>query len=329
MNTPTERLVATLARYKLIGQAPAFLQAVEALPVMAASGATVLIRGETGTGKELVARAVHYLSTRAGGPFVAVNCGSLPDTLLEAELFGHERGAFTDAHLRRPGLVAEAEQGTLFLDEVNSLSPRGQVCLLRLLQERRYRALGGNEERAADVRVVVASNAELESLVAGERFRADLYYRLCVFCLDLPPLRERREDVPLLAAHLLRKHTPAGHATPSLSAAAADALLAHPWPGNVRELENTMLRAVHLCQGAVVEPEHLGRLGARAPAASPETYRAGKAQAVAAFESTYLARLMASQGGNITRAAAVAHKDRRDLSRLLHKHGIDPGAFRG
>jgi DNA-binding NtrC family response regulator len=331
MQTLVDRLRDMLARLKLVGQSPCFLSAIQNLPLMAKSEGTVLIRGETGTGKELVARAVHYLSPRAGGPFVGINCGSLPDTLLEDELFGHERGAFTDAQQRREGLVAQAEGGTLFLDEVDCLTRKGQTCLLRLVQERCYRPIGSRTELPADVRLVVATNADLEQLVPSGGFRADLYYRLSVFLVNLPPLRQRHEDVLPLAEHFLKKHAPTDGQVPPLSAAAAAALVAHGWPGNVRELENTMLRAAHLCQGPQIEVADLG-LGKGSAgteqAGLGESYQHSKRRALAAFEIAYLVRLMACHRGNISRAAAAAGKERRDLGRLLRKHGINPAAYR-
>ena len=218
----------------------------------------MLITGETGTGKELVARAVHALSPRAAAPFVAVNCGALVDTLLESELFGHERGAFTDAHARRRGLVAQAAPGTLFLDELESLTPRGQVSLLRFLQDRSYRALGSAVEQHADVRCVAATNAQLDGLVRAGTFRADLYYRVSVFSLNLPPLRERREDIVPLAEHFAAKHVTGAGPAPRLSPEAVDALLACDWPGNVRELESAIARAVPVARGDRIEAPDLG-----------------------------------------------------------------------
>src|SRR5215472_4396066 len=203
METLIQHLRDSQALAKLVGEAPAFAKAIKQLPAVAKSGATALITGETGTGKELVARAIHYLSARTSQPFVAVNCGSLPDTLLEDELFGHERGAFTGAHVRRDGLIAQAEKGTLFLDEVDTLPAKAQIDLLRVLQDKRFRTIGSSVEHKADVRIVAATNAPLELLVQSGGFRADLYYRLSVFPIFLPVLRDRREDIPALAAHFL------------------------------------------------------------------------------------------------------------------------------
>jgi DNA-binding NtrC family response regulator len=298
------------------------------VPVAARSDAAILVTGETGTGKELVARAVHYISDRAGEPFVAVNCGSLTDTLLEDELFGHERGAFTDARQRRSGLIAQAERGTLFLDEIDTLTQRGQVALLRVLQDRVYRALGAEREHQAHVRFVTATNAPLTNAVASGAFRADLYYRIGVFTISLPPLRDRREDILALAEHFLARHAPADGPTPILSPSAQAALLAFSWPGNVRELENAMIRATRLTESGVIEIEHLALPGVSRDTAlstlqvHTRTLRMLKSEMIRRFEHEYLTRLMQDAAGNVTRAAKMAGKDRRDFGKLLKKHGL-------
>jgi len=320
---------------KLVGAAPAFRAAIAQIPAMARSSATVMIEGETGTGKELVARAIHYLSPRADFPFVSLNCGALPDTLVEAELFGHERGAFTDAQSRRPGLIAEAEQGTLFLDEVNGLSPRAQVALLRVLQDGTFRALGSSREQQADLRFVAASNTPLARLVKTGEFRRDLYYRLRVFSISLPPLRERGEDIPLLASHFIQKHAPQGAPLPTLSAASRAALLAFHWPGNIRELENAILRAVQLCQRGAIGPADLdlpvpetGMPDPAPPILRPaRSFKGRKREIIAEFERQQLARLLAEHRGNITHAARAAGKERRDFGKLLKKYLINPKSF--
>lgn len=318
---------------QLVGTAPAFRNIVRQLPMLAQTDAAVVITGETGTGKELVAQALHRLGLRAAHPFVAVNCGALVDTLLEGELFGHERGAFTDARERRPGLIVQAAGGTVFLDEAEALSPRAQVTLLRVLQEHTVRALGSTAEQRVDVRFLAATNVNLEGLVQSGRFRVDLYYRLCVFSLSLPPLRERREDIQPLAGFFIVKHA-RGPITPELSETAGDALLAHGWPGNVRELESAIVRGVHVTRDGIIRPSDLGlpRRDAdveRRPAlGSPsESYKLAKRQAVNAFERQYLNRLMTEHAGNVTRAARAAGKERRDLGKLLKRHGLDPRRF--
>ena len=334
-----ERLIQTLREAQglalLIGRAPVFRRAIAQIPAIAQSDATVLICGETGTGKELVARAIHYLSPRAAFPFIAVNCGALPDTLLEDELFGHERGAFTDARIGRRGLIAEGEKGTLFLDEVGTLTDRAQMALLRVLQDKTYRVLGACREEQADVRFVAATNAHLKQRVEAGTFRADLYYRLCVFTISLPPLRERREDIPLLAAHFLKMYTAPDRPDLQLSPTARAALLTFDWPGNVRELEHAILRAVQVCQASGVEVADLGlpqETNHPPPPAfpqswTPSSFKAMKKVSVDAFEREYLAHLMTTHHGNVSQASHAAGKDRRELGRLLKKHHLDPKAF--
>jgi len=242
----------------IIGRSEAMLGVFKMIETIAKTNSTVLITGESGTGKDLVARAVHYNSLRRDHPFVALNCGALPETLLESELFGHMRGAFTGADANKKGLVEVAEHGTIFLDEIGEMSATMQVKLLRVLQDRRFRRLGGTEEVQADIRVIAATNQDLEKMVAENRFREDLYYRINVIHLHLPPLRERREDVSLLADHFLAKFSE-GIEKPvrTISREALEVLSAHDWPGNVRELENAIERAVALEQTQVVLPESL------------------------------------------------------------------------
>jgi DNA-binding NtrC family response regulator len=321
---------------KLVGRAPDFAKIVASIPVIANHCRPVLITGETGTGKELVARAIHYLSDRAGHPFVSVNCASLPDSLVEDALFGHEAGAFTDARLSRRGLFAEAHAGTLFLDEVEVLSPKAQAALLRVLQDGTFHLLGSPRERQTDTRVLAATNARLEQMVQSGAFRSDLYHRLRVLFVDLPPLRERKGDVLLLARHFLDLHTPPGKGPLDLNEGAKAALVEHTWPGNVRELENAVLRATVACQTNLIGREDLGipsTSGARASSLSSRTGRASRYQTVkretiAAFERSYLTELMEEYRGNVTHAARAAGKERRELGKLLRKHGVDPQVFR-
>jgi DNA-binding NtrC family response regulator len=334
-----ERLVGTLrekqALAKLVGTASAFQEAIKNLPAIAKSDANILITGDTGTGKELVARAAHYLSHRAAYPFVPLNCGAFPEALMEVELFGHERGAFTDAQMHRKGLLAQAEGGTLFLDEVDTLPTKAQVDLLRFLQDRCYRVVGSSEERRANVRILSASNAPLFQNATSGNFRIDLYYRLCVFIVHLPPLRERTEDIPLLAEHFLGKHTPQNRQPPTLSPEALADLLLRDWPGNVRELENAMVRGIHLSQGDTIETQDLNLppRGTEAPApssrtaAKPQYFRVMKKEAIESFEKSYLTRLMAEHQGNISLAARSSGKERRDLGRLLKKYHLNARAF--
>jgi DNA-binding NtrC family response regulator len=330
-----QRLRETQGLAMLIGQAPIFRRAIAPISAIAQSDGTVLICGETGTGKELVARAIHYLSPRAAFPFIAVNCGALPDTLLEDELFGHERGAFTDAQVRQPGLIAQAEKGTLFLDEVGTLTARAQAALLRVLQDKTFRMLGSRREERADVRFLAATNGPLGQMVESGTFRADLYYRLRVFTISLPTLRDRREDIPLLAAHFLKKYASSDQPELQFSPSTWAALLTFDWPGNIRELEHAILRATQICRTNVIEVEDVGfpptsqhpppSVPPGSSAVSP--FRSLKKVSVEAFERDYLTRLLTAHHGNVSQAARAAGKDRRELGRLLKKYHLDPKAF--
>jgi len=319
---------------QLIGKAPAFEDVMSSLPMIARTDGTVLITGETGTGKELVARAIHQLSPRGSAPFVALNCGSLVDTLLESELFGHERGAFTDAHARRQGLLTHTGGGTLFLDEAETLTPRAQVALLRVIQERTFRPVGSASEQRVEARFVAATNARLDRLVQTGQFRGDLYYRLCVFSVTLPPLRERREDILPLAAHFLMKHYRGAGPVPRISAPAVEALLAFEWPGNVRELESAIVRAVHVARDGVIEVPDLGLPASSGHVSAPPAgvdvshpYKIEKRKVLEAFDREYLVRLLAEHQGNVSRAAEAAGKERRDLGKLLKRYGFEARQF--
>ena len=321
---------------KLVGKSPSFLSVLRDLPAIAASQAVVLITGETGTGKELVARAVHYLSDKASFPFVAVNCGSLSEGLLEDEFFGHERGSFTGADCHRRGVIAQAENGSLFLDEVDTLSPKAQVDLLRVLQDKTYRPIGGSSELRANIRVIAASNAPVERLVREGALRSDLFYRLYVFSVHLPALRERKEDIIPLAVHFLTKHASSVPSKLELSTAAQEFLLANDWPGNVRELESAIVRGIHFAPGNVIEIEHLRMTPAavneiETPLIGPgrlDSFRKMKNTLVERFERDYLMRLMVEHRGNVTEAARYAGKERRDLGKLLKRHHLNPERFR-
>ncbi len=319
----------------LLGCNPAFLRLVERLPQMARYDVGALLLGETGTGKEALAQALHYLSPRAKGPWVAVNCAAIPLELLEAELFGHVKGAYTHASQSRHGLIHEAEGGTLFLDEIDSLPYEAQAKLLRFLQAKQYRPVGANGLVTADVRVVAASNRDLDALAAQGGFRQDLLFRLNVLQLRLPPLRERMEDVPLLARHFLATAArtwslPARHIAP----AALQLLQRHAWPGNVRELKNVVERAVLMSsaetlQAADIDLGGLRAEGAAASLQSDESFHAAKARVVASFECDYIQQLLTACGGNVTQAARAAKKNRRAFFELMRKHNIQPEPFRG
>jgi DNA-binding NtrC family response regulator len=313
----------------LVGNAHIFREAIAPIPVIARSARPVLIGGETGTGKELVARAIHSASERANFPFVAVNCGSLVDTLVDDALFGHEPGAFTDARVKREGLIARAAGGTLFLDELEALSAKGQVTLLRVLEDDAFRALGSSRLERANVRFVAATNSPLEGALKTGAFRADLYYRLCVFSITLPPLRARHEDILTLAQHFLRRHAPSDGALPDLDESARRALAGYAWPGNVRELENTIIRAIYLRKTTSISASDLGlSIDGLATPALGRTFHAAKQETIATFERQYLERVMHEHHGNVTHAAVATGKERRELGRLLKKHRIDPQTFR-
>jgi DNA-binding NtrC family response regulator len=300
---------------------------------IARSDAPVLIQGETGAGKELAARAIWHRSARRAAPFVALNCGAIPDGLIETELFGHEAGAFADAKYARDGVIAQAQHGTLLLDEINALSLRAQVTLLRFLQDFRYRRVGTSSERVADVRIIAASNEPLHNMVEAGRFRQDLMYRLNVLELTIPPLRSRQDDIERLAAHFIqifcRQY---GLPLKRLHPEASEWLRHQHWPGNVRELENWAHREVLTAEGeeirVVPQPKPAGTGMTLGPADAPLPYHAAKARAIAEFESRYLSRVLAAARGNVTAAARMAAKERRSFGKLLKKHGIDRSRFR-
>ena len=321
----SQRLTTKLALRSLVGEDPAFLAAVAKIPLVARVESPVLILGETGTGKELCARAIHHLSGRRHAPFIPVDCSALPDHLLENELFGHVRGAFTDAHRDQGGLVAMAEKGTLFLDEIDSLSPGSQGKLLRLLQERTYKPLGADRFARADIRIVAATNLDLEDLVRRKAFRSDLYFRLNVLTLTLPPLRERRRDIALLARSFVERiATDAGVEPKTLAPESLAGLCRASWPGNVRELSNVIQRAMVFCPGSVIRPEHLG-LPPELPQESEPAggFREARARMLASFERAYVESLLRKHEGNVTHSAREAGQDRRTFGRLIKKYRID------
>jgi two-component system response regulator HydG len=308
---------------QIVGQSAAMRRVVELVDRVADSESSILVTGETGTGKELIARAVHEQSRRRGGPFVAINCAALPETLLESELFGHVRGAFTDARITRAGLFVQATGGTLFLDEVGELPVALQPKLLRVLQERRVRPVGGDREVPFDVRLVAATNQDLESRVAERRFRDDLYYRINVIHVALPPLRARGGDVLLLAQRFVERcATDTGKRVMGISAGAAERLVAYSWPGNIRELQNCIERGVALAQyeTLVVEdlPEKIRSYHhSHVLVASEDTTDLVTMEEV---ERRYICRVMEAVGGNKTLAARILGFDRTTLYRKLEKY---------
>jgi two-component system, NtrC family, response regulator GlrR len=323
----TETLTEELGMRQLVGASPAFLTEINKIPLIAKCNANILISGETGTGKEMCARAIHYLSPRAPKAMIPINCGATPVELLENELFGHERGAFTGAFNSQPGLIQEADGGTLFLDEIDCLPPPAQVKLLRFIQDKEYRPLGSTKIRKADVRIISATNSILQDRVREGKFRADLFFRLNIIPLRLPSLRERPDDIPLLADHFLDKFAAEFDRTVvSLSPRAMRSLINHDWPGNVRELEYTIERAIALSDQPVIDSVDVGPDPEIDSA--EESFQAAKAKVVRDFEKTYIQSLLTIHSGNITRAAEVAGKNRRAFWQLIRKHGIDASQFR-
>ncbi|MBL8720374.1 MAG: sigma-54-dependent Fis family transcriptional regulator [Myxococcales bacterium] len=350
--TRTRRLEEELDRSSvagttLIGSSPPMREVYRLIEGVASASSTVLVLGESGTGKELVARAIHDKSPRKVRPFVAVNCSSIPDTLIESELFGHVRGAFTSAMSARAGLFEAADKGTLFLDEVGDLSLAAQVKLLRALQEGEIKRVGSNDTKVVDVRVIAATNVDLKRKIESGAFREDLYYRLNVIAIDLPALRDRRDDVPLLAQHFLRKFTQrAGKNIARISIEAIEALTAYEWPGNIRQLENAMERAVVLATSDEITKAELpdavtGGLRALARVAAVNTvtlesaldslvlgladlpYPEAKRRIVRDFDRAYGAALLSRAQGNVSEAARKAGLDRSNFRRVLRRHGDD------
>jgi two-component system response regulator HydG len=315
--------VVDAGRYEeLIGSSPAMRQVFALLDRVADTESTVLITGESGTGKELVARALHKRSRRAAAPFVAVNCAAVPENLLESELFGHVRGAFTDARTARKGLFQQAHGGTLFLDEIGELPPAMQPKLLRALQERVVRPVGGDEDAPFDVRLIAATNRDLEAEAAAGRFRTDLYYRINVIPVEVPPLRARQGDVLLLAQRFVEKFAArSGRAITGVSPDAAEALLAHDWPGNVRELENAMERAVALARGPEVAlsdlPDRVRER--RAPRVVLSIEEPSDLVPLEEVERRYVLRVLDAVGGNKKLAAQALGIDRSTLYRMLDR----------
>jgi two-component system, NtrC family, response regulator GlrR len=323
-----QKLKEDIGLKQIIGESPAFLDRVRCVPRFARCDATVLISGESGTGKEIFARAIHYLSPRADRPFVPVNCGALPENLVESEIFGHKRGAFTGAASDQAGLIHEAEGGTLFLDEIDTLTPPAQVKLLRFLQDGEYHPVGSQQILHANIRVVAAGNADFSQIVREGKFREDLFYRLNVLALALPALRERTGDIVLLTYDFLEKQAAITKTRPKiLSLAALYRLLSHTWPGNVRELQNVLTRAMVLSDRDSIEPSDLD-LPQDAAAAEEQSFQAMKSRAVQRFEHDFLATVLHVHDGNITRAAVAVKKNRRAFWQLLRKHGLLAGARR-
>jgi len=311
----------------LIGGSPAMREIYQLIRKVADRSCNVLITGESGTGKEVVARTIHFSGNRAEGPFVPINCASMPAGLLESELFGHVKGAFSGAHARNQGLVAAANGGTLFLDEIGEMAPELQAKMLRVIQDRSVRPVGGTDSRKLDVRVIAATNRDLREAVRNKTFRMDLYYRLHVVDIRIPPLRERREDIPMLVEAFLRRH--GGDQHPGVSSAALKKLSGHPWNGNARELENTIERALVLCEGRRIQPGHLDL-----PEAGCVNLDAGsdwlsealrKRLTVRELTDHYIGKVMNATGGRKTEAARILGLNRRTLYRWSLEHPASSG----
>ncbi|MEW5762547.1 MAG: sigma-54 dependent transcriptional regulator [Bacillota bacterium] len=308
---------------EMVGNSPAIMEVRRLIEHVAPTDATVLLTGESGTGKEVAAVAIHRKSPRADGPFIAVNCAALPEQLLESELFGHEKGAFTGATARKPGRFEMAARGTIFLDEVAEMSPAMQVKLLRVLQDKSFERVGGTETLRVDTRIIAATNRDLAASVREGSFRQDLYYRLNVFSIHLPPLRERREDIPLLADHFLRKMAPL-YRPCTLSREALDLLCRYDWPGNIRELQNVIERALILCQESEIKPAHLPKELQAAPARPPcpVVNLPDEGISLEEVEKMLILQALDKSRGNQTRAAQLLGITRATLLYRMQKYGI-------
>ncbi len=324
----THKLKEKLGLKQMVGESPPFLDEIKKIPTVAKCDANVLISGETGTGKDLCARAIHYLSPRSSKPFIPFNCGAIPTDLMENELFGHVQGAFTGASTPQLGLIHEANSGTLFLDDINCLPLSSQAKLLRFLQEKEYRRLGSTKMCQADVRVIAATNTDLEAAAEEGELRHDLYYRLNVIPITLPALRDRREDIPLIARHFLNKYaTEFDKQLTGFASEALQTLMLYDWPGNVRELEHVVERAVLFCEHTVIRENDIILPQQKAPAWKA-SFKEAKADVINEFERNYLENLLIAYRGNITKAAQGAQKNRRAFWQLIRKHQIDVQTFK-
>jgi DNA-binding NtrC family response regulator len=331
-NLLKEEAAARRAVPTILGETSIIKQALAAVQRAAGTDTTVLLEGESGTGKELFARALHTLGARANGPFVAINCAAIPETLLEAELFGYERGAFTGAHQRKPGKFELANRGTLFLDEIGELPPGVQAKLLRAIETRSFDRLGGTQTLQVDVRLVAATNRNLRQAVAARQFREDLFFRLSVFPVTIPPLRERKDDIPILARFFVEKACrEVGRKPIAISDRVQQTLLAHAWPGNVRELQNAMERAVILADGEL-QSRHLNLAGALTAAAPADpwdqvdlggTMSEATQRAVAEVEKRKIARALKEAGGDRGRAADALQIGFKALAAKMRDYGLD------
>lgn len=324
---------------ELVGHSDAIRQVYEKIGLVADSDVTVLITGESGTGKDLTARSIHRLSHRKGYPFIPVNCPTIPEHILESELFGYKKGAFTNAYKDKTGLFQEADRGTVFLDEIGDIGPAIQTKLLRVIQEKEIKPLGDNTPLTVDVRIIASTNRDLGKKIRNREFREDLFYRLSVITIDLPPLRDRIEDIPLLAAHLVEKHcSKMKKPLKIVSEAALNLLVKHPWQGNVRELENVLIQGILYAKGDLIQPDDVtlaDRVSGRrnmdvCPAGdlSGFSYKEAKEHALRQFNHEYVGSMLSVTGGNITRAARKCGLERQTLQQIIRRFDIDPDRFR-
>ena len=317
----------------IVGQSPQMKEILSQVERAAQTDATIVLYGESGTGKELIAQIIHLQSRRSRGPFVAINCGAIPEGLLENELFGHTRGAYTDAREAKMGLFTQADKGTLLLDEIGDTSPALQVKLLRVLQEKEFKPLGGERSVKVDVRVIVASNKNLQEAVARGTFREDLFYRIQVVPIYLPPLRERKEDIPPLVEHFIKHYSKElGKEIKGITPAAMQRLMLYPWPGNIRELKNVLERAVILTSHNLIDEQdlmHMTHPGhSRDPLARDNTLYPSFKTAREEFEKGYLIQVLTRVRGNVVQAAKLAQRYRGDLYRLMKKYGLKAEDFK-
>ncbi len=323
----------------LIGESEPMQRVYDQIRLVASSDVTVLITGESGTGKDLTARSIHHLSPRKEKAFIPVNCPAIPEHILESELFGYKKGAFTNANRDKEGLFQEAHMGTIFLDEIGDIGPSIQTKLLRVLQEKEIKPLGDNKTVKVDVRIIASTNRDLKQKIKANEFREDFFYRLNVISIELPPLRERITDIPLIAEHLVAKHCKKLNKKPRMiSEQVMDLLMEQDWPGNVRELENVLVQGILYSKKEVIEPADLPISSTRDKLSSPYCfdgsaisslpYKEAKEQVLKEFNHDYIGAKLSMTSGNITRAAKSCRMDRQALQQVMKRYGIDPETFR-